>query len=337
MKFHGIYQQDDRDLRDERRRQKLEPRLPVHGPRAPAGRRLHAGAMAEDRRTCPRLWQETLRLTTRQTFQFHWLLKDDLRATIQGLHDVLLDTIAACGDDARGVMCSVNPHLSALHAEVTSLAKRGATMPSHGCGRIMRSGTARSVSRPPKPEEPFYGRTYHAAKVQDRLRHPAVNDIDVYAQDLGFIAIADEAGLQGFNVAIGGGMGRTDQAPATYPRLADVIGFVTPDERAGGLPMRSWAFSGTTATARSASHARFKYTIDDRGLDWIKARDRAAAGLRRWSRHARIELRLERRPRSAGQTGDDGRHHFDAVHPERTHQRPARHADGRPSSHRERP
>jgi sulfite reductase (NADPH) hemoprotein beta-component len=123
MKFHGIYQQDDRDIRDERRRQKLEPAYHfMIRVRLPGGvctpeqwlkldelARAHGG--------------DSIRLTTRQTIQFHWVLKENVRATIQGLHDVLLDTIAACGDDARGVMCTANPEDSALHGEVARLSK----------------------------------------------------------------------------------------------------------------------------------------------------------------------------------------------------------------------
>ena len=118
MKFHGIYQQDDRDLRDERRRQKLEPayqfmvRVRLAGGVCTPAQWLKLDELARAH------GGETLRLTTRQTFQFHWILKRDLKATIQGLHDALLDTVSACGDDARGVMCSVNPAISRLHAVV---------------------------------------------------------------------------------------------------------------------------------------------------------------------------------------------------------------------------
>ncbi|WP_395337552.1 NADPH-dependent assimilatory sulfite reductase hemoprotein subunit [Novosphingobium sp. BL-8H] len=270
MKFHGIYQQDDRDLRDERRRQKLEPAFQfMIRVRLPGGictpqqwlkldelARAHGG--------------ETLRITTRQTFQFHWVLKDSLRPVIQGLHETLLDTVAACGDDSRGVMCTVDPQSSRFHAEVAAMAKQVSdhVIPKtrayheiwYGSERVAGSGS----------EEPFYGRTYMPRKFKIGFALPPSNDIDVYAQDLGFIAIGGEEGLAGFNVAIGGGMGRTDQAPATYPRLASIIGFV-PVEKVIACADAVMALQRDYGDRKDRQHARFKYTIDDKGLDWIAA------------------------------------------------------------------
>ncbi|MEO1969479.1 MAG: NADPH-dependent assimilatory sulfite reductase hemoprotein subunit [Sphingomonadaceae bacterium] len=269
MKFHGIYQQDDRDLRDERRHQKLEPayqfmirvRLPG-GVCAPAQwlkldelARAHGG--------------ETLRITTRQTFQFHWVLKDSLRPIIQGLHDTLLDTVAACGDDSRGVMCTVDPQSSQFHAEVAAMAKHVSdhVIPKTRAYHEIWYGDERVASS--EPEEPFYGRTYLPRKFKIGFALPPSNDIDVYAQDLGFIAIGGPEGLEGFNVVIGGGMGRTDQAPATYPRLASLIGFI-PVEKVVACADSVMAVQRDYGDRKDRQRARFKYTIDDKGLDWIK-------------------------------------------------------------------
>jgi sulfite reductase (NADPH) hemoprotein beta-component len=270
MKFHGIYQQDDRDLRDERRRQKLEPayqfmvrvRLPG-GVCTPAQwLKLDQLARAHGR--------ETLRLTTRQTFQFHWVLKRDLRATLQGLHEVLLDTIAACGDDARGVMCAVNPRISALHAAVQKLAKQASdhAIPRMRAYHEIWYGEQRIASS--GPEEPFYGRTYMPRKFKIGFAVPPINDIDVYAQDLGFIAIGSAGKLDGFNVAIGGGMGRTDRVPETYPRLADVVGYVPASELLATVDA-VMSVQRDYGNRSDRAHARFKYTIDDKGLDWVKS------------------------------------------------------------------
>ncbi|MCP5403748.1 MAG: NADPH-dependent assimilatory sulfite reductase hemoprotein subunit [Novosphingobium sp.] len=270
MKFHGIYQQDDRDLRDERRRQKLEPayqfmirvRLPG-GVCSPAQwlkldelARAHGG--------------ETLRITTRQTFQFHWVLKVSLRSIIQGLHDTLLDTVAACGDDSRGVMCTVDPQSSQFHAEVAAMAKQVSdhVIPKTRAYHEIWYGDERVASS--EPEEPFYGRTYMPRKFKIGFALPPSNDIDVYAQDLGFIAIGGPDGLEGFNVVIGGGMGRTDQAPETYPRLASLIGFV-PTDQVIGCADAVMAVQRDYGDRKDRQRARFKYTIDDKGLDWIKA------------------------------------------------------------------
>lgn len=270
MKFHGLYQQDDRDIRDERRRQRLEPAYAFM-----ARIRLPGGVCS------PSQWLkldelgrayggETLRLTTRQTFQLHRVMKQNLRPALQGLRDVLLDTTAACGDDSRGVMCSVNPQLSALHAAVYALAKQASdhAIPKTGAYREIWYGEERTTVS--GPEEPLYGRTYMPRKFKIGFVIPPINDIDVYAQDLGFIAIVVNGRLEGFNVAIGGGMGRTDQAPKTYPRLADVIGFVTADKVLATVDA-VMAVQRDYGDRVDRGRARFKYTIDDKGLDWIKA------------------------------------------------------------------
>jgi sulfite reductase (NADPH) hemoprotein beta-component len=277
MKFHGLYQQDDRDIRDERRRQKLEPAYTFM-----ARVRLPGGVCS------PSQWLKldelgrayaghTLRLTTRQTFQLHRVRKQNLRATMQGMRDVLLDTKAACGDDARGVMCSVNPQLSKLHAEVYALAKAASdhAIPKTGAYREIWYGEERTVLS--GPEEPLYGRTYMPRKFKIGFVIPPINDIDVYAQDLGFIAIAVNGRLEGFNVAIGGGMGRTDQSPKTYPRLADVIGVIAADkvlETCDAVMQVQRDYGDRFDRGR----ARFKYTVDDKGLPWIKAEIEARLG-----------------------------------------------------------
>ncbi|MDB6000903.1 MAG: sulfite reductase hemoprotein beta-component [Rhizobacter sp.] len=306
LKFQGIYQQDDRDLRDERRRQKLEPafqfmirvRLPG-GVCTPAQwlkldelARTHGG--------------NTLRLTTRQTFQFHWVLKQNLKPTLQGLHEVLLDTIAACGDDSRGVMSAVNPHLSALHAQVVDLARRASNqaIPKMRAYHEIWYGEERIASS--EPEEPFYGRSYMPRKFKIGFAIPPSNDIDVHAQDLGFIAIADEGGLKGFNVAIGGGMGRTDQASETYPRLADVIGFVTPEQVLATCEA-VMAVQRDHGDRKNRAHARFKYTIDDRGLAWTQAEIERRLG---FTLQAPRPYAFDSNGDTLGwQQGDDGRHH----------------------------
>ena len=269
MKFHGIYQQDDRDIRDERRRQKLEPaytfmvRVRLPGGVCTPEQWLKIDELAQKH------GGSTIRLTTRQTFQFHWVVKEDIRPTIQGLHEVLLDTIAACGDDARGVMATSDPADSDLHAEIAALAKavsdhvipktRGYHEIWYGKERVATS----------EDEEPFYGRQYLPRKFKIGFAVPPSNDIDVYTQDLGFIAIAGENGVEGFNVAIGGGMGRTDNEPRTYPRLADVIGFI-PKERLVACADAAMSVQRDYGNRAERARARFKYTIDDKGLDFIK-------------------------------------------------------------------
>ena len=270
MKFHGIYQQDDRDLRDERRLQKLEPyyqfmvRIRLAGGVCSPAQWLKIDEIARN------YGGSSLRMTTRQTFQFHHILKHNVKSTIQSLQEVLLDTIAACGDVTRGIMCSVNPHLSALHAEVYDLATRTSNhvIPkSRAYHEIWLDGEKIETTA---SEDPVYGRTYLPRKFKFGFVIPPVNDIDVYSQDVGLIAVAEGEKLLGFNICVGGGMGNTDNAPDTYPRLADVIGYF-PKERLLEVAEAVVTIQRDFGDRVNRAHARFKYTIDDKGLDWFRS------------------------------------------------------------------
>jgi len=308
MKFHGLYQQDNRDIRDERRRRKLEPAY-----RFMARVRLPGGVLT------PAQWLkldelarrhagESLRLTTRQTFQLHHVRKQDLRPVIQGLRDVLLDTRAACGDDTRGVMASINPELSALHAEVLALAVTASNhaIPKTGAYDEIWYG-AEEKGAGAGPEEPLYGATYLPRKFKIGFVIPPINDIDVYAQDLGFIAIIEGEELKGFNVAIGGGMGRTDNAPATYPRLASVIGFI-PKDQVIAVCDAVIGVQRDFGDRVDRSRARFKYTIDDKGLHVIRAQIEARLGYA--FAPARSYAFTSNGDALGWQEGADGRWHF---------------------------
>ncbi len=307
MKFHGMYLQDDRDLREERRRQKLEPaysflirlRLPG-GVCTPAQwRKFDELARAYG--------SSSLRVTTRQTFQIHWVLKTDLKEIIRGLHEVLIDTIAACGDVVRGVMASVNPGLSALHAEVYDAAKRLSdhALPNMRAYHEIWYGEARVATS--EPEEPFLGKQYLPRKFKTGFVIPPNNDIDVYTQDLGFIAIAEKGELKGYNVVIGGGMGRTDQAPETYPRLGDVIGFI-PKERMLAAADAVIGVQRDHGDRVNRAHARFKYTVDDLGVDWVKSEIERRMGVA--LEPARPFAFTTNGDALGWAKGEDGRHHF---------------------------
>ena len=270
LKFHGIYQQDDRDLRDERRRQKLEPHYQFM-----VRIRLAGGVCRPDQwlkidEIARRYGGGSLRLTTRQTFQFHGILKRNLKSTIKELQEVLLDTIAACGDDTRGVMCSVNPNLSELHSEVYELARRTSdhVIPkTRAYHEIWLDG---EKIKPTTSEDPLYGRTYLPRKFKFGFVIPPVNDIDVYAQDIGLIAVADKERLLGFNICVGGGMGNTDNAPETFPRLADVIGYF-PKDMLLVVAEAAVAIQRDYGNRVDRARARFKYTIEDKGLEWFRS------------------------------------------------------------------
>lgn len=268
-KFHGIYMQDDRDLRNERRKQKLEPLYSfMIRVRMPGGVCTPEQYLAMDRLAQTHA-NGTLKLTTRQTFQFHGVLKRNLKATMQGINASLLDTIAACGDVNRNVMCNPNPHPSELHAEVygwsVKLSKH--LMPqTTAYHEIWLDGKKMVDSKP--DVEPLYGETYLPRKFKIAVAMPPSNDVDVFAHDLGFIAIVEDGALAGFNVSVGGGMGVTHNEPATYPRTGTVIGFCTPDQVLS-VAEQVLCVQRDFGDRTDRKHARLKYTIDDRGLAWF--------------------------------------------------------------------
>ena len=270
MKVHGMYQQDDRDVRDERRRQKLEPdfRFMIRV-RLPGGDATPAQWLKLDE--LARLHgNDQIRITTRQTFQFHWIVKDEVRPTIQGLHDALLDSIAACGDVNRNVMQPSDADDSDVQAEVTAISGRISDefIPKTRAYHEIWYNDQKVAQS--EPVEPFYGRTYLPRKFKIGFAVPPSNDIDIYTQDLGFIAITGPDGLEGFNVTIGGGMGRTENDDTTYPRLADVIGYI-PKAEVSAATEAVMGVQRDYGSRIDRHHARFKYTVDAKGLDWIKA------------------------------------------------------------------
>jgi sulfite reductase (NADPH) hemoprotein beta-component len=269
IKFHGSYQQDDRDVRDERRRKKLEPLYSfMVRVRAPGGVVTPAQWLVLDELARTHA-NGSLRLTTRQSFQVHGIAKTLLKDTIASVNRTLLTTIAACGDVNRNVMCNPNPYRSALHREVFDWACRISdylTPNTRAYHEIWLDD--RLVAGGEPDHEPIYGRTYLPRKFKIAIAVPPSNDVDVRAHDLGFIAIVDGVRLAGFNVSVGGGMGMTHGEPATYPRLADVIGFCTPDQVLA-VTEQVVAVQRDFGDRSDRKHARLKYTIDDRGIDWF--------------------------------------------------------------------
>lgn len=286
LKFHGSYLQDDRDLRDERRRQKLEPLYAfMIRARLAGGVVTPAQWLAFDRIATE--WSGgTLRITSRQTFQWHGVLKRNLKRSIAAINDALATTLAACGDVNRQVVGSANPIQAGAHAQAYEWARRLSdrllpkTRAYHEiwldgkrvAGGEAGSGPAGGPEAAPTagPEsEPLYGPTYLPRKFKIGLAIPPTNDVDVFAQDLGLIAILEDGVLAGFNVAVGGGMGTTHGDDTTYPRLGSIIGFVEP-ARLVALAEQVIAVQRDFGNRQERKHARMKYTIDHRGLDWFR-------------------------------------------------------------------
>jgi sulfite reductase (NADPH) hemoprotein beta-component len=269
-KYHGIYQQDDRDLRDERRRQKLEPRYQfMVRVRLPGGVCTPTQWLEVDR--IANTWcNHTIRLTSRQAYQLHGIVKRNLKKTVAEINAALLDTIAACGDVNRNVMCNPNPHQSRLHAEVYEYARRISeqllprTTAYH---EIWLDEELLSSSR--QDEEPIYGKHYLPRKFKIAVAVPPSNDVDLFANDLGFIAIAEDNHLLGFNITVGGGLSMTHGDTETYPRLADVIGYC-PKNKTLQVAEEIVKIQRDKGDRVNRKHARFKYTIEDRGVEWFK-------------------------------------------------------------------
>ncbi|MFM8337321.1 MAG: NADPH-dependent assimilatory sulfite reductase hemoprotein subunit [Opitutaceae bacterium] len=308
-KFHGIYAQDDRDLRNERRREGKEKafsfmaRVRVPGGVCSPGQWLALDTLAGTHAN------QTLKLTTRQAFQFHGVLKGDLWRTINGINRALLDTIAACGDVNRNVMCNPNPAQSALHAEVYATARAISEHLLPRARAYHELWVGEELVGGGEPEsEPIYGATYLPRKFKIGIAVPPSNDVDVFSQDLGYIAVTDASGrLTGFNVTVGGGLGMSHNQIETYPRIADVLGFCTPHQ-AVAVAEQVVTVQRDFGDRTDRKHARLKYTIADRGLAWFRGE---------------VEKRLgfplgEARPFTFTSNGDrygwteshDGRSHF---------------------------
>ncbi|MGG3955818.1 assimilatory sulfite reductase (NADPH) hemoprotein subunit [Bhargavaea massiliensis] len=272
MKFHGSYLQDDRDLRAERQKQKLEPAYQfMIRVRTPGGVATPEQWLVMDE--LARTYANgTLKLTTRQAFQFHGVLKWNMKKTLQAINDALLTTLAACGDVNRNVMCNPNPYQSEVHAEVYEWAKRLSDhlLPQTRAYYEIWLDEEKVAGTPEIEQEPIYGPLYLPRKFKIGIAVPPSNDVDVFSQDLGFIAIVEQGKLVGFNVAIGGGMGMTHGDRTTYPQLAKVIGFCKP-EQVIDVAEKVVTIQRDYGNRSVRKHARFKYTIDRLGLEAVKA------------------------------------------------------------------
>ncbi len=314
IKYHGSYQQDDRDVRDERRRQKLEPDVSfMIRTRTPGGVVTPAQWLKLDA-IATTYAERGLRVTTRQAFQFHGVIKGRLKATMQAINAALIDTLAACGDVNRNIAVASNPYLSQVHATVQAQAEALSKylLPnSRAYYEIWLD--EEKVAGSGEEVEPIYGATYLPRKFKIGFAVPPSNDVDVFAQDLGFIAVignngsGDDGALLGYNVSIGGGMGATHGDPETYPRIGDVIGFIAVDQvtavaEAVITTQRDW---GNRAVRK---RARLKYTIDDHGLDKVKAEVERRSGVRFGP--ARAFEFAHNADEFGWNQGDDGRWHL---------------------------
>ena len=268
-KFHGIYQQDHRDQRNERKKAGLEKafifmiRTRVPGGVCTPEQWLKIDALADQ------YGSHTLKLTTRQAFQLHFITKDVLKTTMQGIDNAVMDCIAACGDVNRNVMANPNPYQSALHGPVLDDARAVSTHltpRTRAYHEVWLDGEKISAE---DEEEPIYGKTYLPRKFKTGFAVPPSNDVDIYTQDLGFIAIGENDRLLGYNLSVGGGLGMSHGDTKTYPRLANVIGYL-PRAKVVEVAEKVLTVQRDFGDRTNRKHARLKYTIEDRGVDWFK-------------------------------------------------------------------
>ena len=288
IKYHGSYQQDDRDVREERRLAKLEPEFSfMIRTRTPGGVVTPAQWLQLDS-IATRFAARGLRITSRQALQFHGVIKTELKATMQAINATLMDTLAACGDVNRNVAVAVNPAQSKIHAEVyaagAKLSER--LLPNTRAYYeiwLDEERVAGSDSEGEPRSDPIYGKSYLPRKFKIAFVVPPVNDVDVYTQDLGFIAIVEPNAhgveeIIGYNVSVGGGMGASHNDAETFPRLADTLGFITPaDIEAVAIAVITTQRDFGNREVRK--RARLKYTIEDRGIEWFKAEVQVRSGV----------------------------------------------------------
>lgn len=269
-KFHGIYQQDNRDIRSERKRQRLEPaysfmiRARVPGGLCTTRQWLNMDSIATQHAN------GTIRLTTRQAFQLHGVIKSQLKQSIAAINQEMMDTLAACGDVNRNVMAPTLCKLSSVHREVQAHAvalSAHLTPATRAYHEIWLEGEKLESS----DAEPIYGDTYLPRKFKTAFVIPPQNDVDVFTQDLGFMAVIENGRLIGYNVCIGGGMGMSHGEPNTYPQIGQLLGFCrTKDVLA--IAEAIVTIQRDFGDRSDRKHARLKYTLDDRGMSWFRDR-----------------------------------------------------------------
>ncbi|EAR53878.1 putative sulfite reductase (NADPH) hemoprotein beta-component [Photobacterium sp. SKA34] len=307
IRFHGMYQQDDRDIRAERAKQKLEP---LHNVMLRA--RMPGGIIT------PKQWLEidkfadehtsygSIRLTTRQTFQFHGVLKPNIKLMHQTLNSIGIDSIATAGDVNRNVLCTTNPVESELHQEAYEWAKKISEhlLPkTRAYAEIWLDGEKLETT----DEEPILGSNYLPRKFKTTVVIPPQNDVDVHANDLNFIAIADNGKLVGFNVLVGGGLAMTHGDHSTYPRRADDFGFI-PLEKTLDVAAAVVTTQRDWGNRSNRKNAKTKYTLDRVGSDVFKAEVEKRAGIQ--FEDSRPYEFTDRGDRIGWVEGIDGKHHL---------------------------
>ncbi|PSU31323.1 assimilatory sulfite reductase (NADPH) hemoprotein subunit [Photobacterium lutimaris] len=307
IRFHGMYQQDDRDIRTERAKQKLEP---LHNvmlrARMPGGVITPKQWLAIDKFAADHSLYGSIRLTTRQTFQFHGVLKPNIKLMHQTLNQIGIDSIATAGDVNRNVLCTTNPVESELHQQAYEWATKISEhlLPkTRAYAEIWLDGDKLETT----DEEPILGSNYLPRKFKTTVVIPPQNDVDVHANDLNFVAIAEQGQLIGFNVLVGGGLAMTHGDKATYPRKADDFGFI-PLEKTLDVAAAVVTTQRDWGNRSNRKNAKTKYTLDRVGVDVFKAEVEKRADIE--FAPSRPYVFTERGDNIGWVEGIDGKHHL---------------------------
>ena len=275
LKFHGTYQQDDRDARLTARKTGAGKAYSMMVRLRIPGGRIQSDQMLSMLDLCERLGNSTIKITTRQTLQLHGILKDDLRETIAYINEIALSTLAACGDVNRNIMCCPAKRAGSIHEDMEKLTdvltdalapqtpayhELWLTDPDSGEKTLEGGGVV----------EPLYGPTYLPRKFKMGIALPEDNCIDIYTQDLGFLAVVRDGAIIGYNVLVGGGMGTTPSAKKTFPALAKRLAFITPDQ-AVGVSQAILKVQRDHGNRQDRKTARMKYLINDWGIEKFRA------------------------------------------------------------------
>ncbi|MCI0397668.1 MAG: NADPH-dependent assimilatory sulfite reductase hemoprotein subunit [Chloroflexi bacterium] len=278
LKFHGLYQQDDRDQRDGARRPEKEYSFMIRS-KIPGGRLTAEQYLVHDE-LAGRYGNGTLRITTREDFQLHGVLKGELKQTLAAMNETLITTLGACGDLVRNVMCCPVPPGEPLRAELYACARRISdhlrphTRAYH---EIWLDGE--KVSSGETGEEPIYGQNYLPRKFKIAIAYPGDNCVDVYTQDVGLVPVVQGGALQGYNLLVGGGLGMTHNKPETFPRLADALAFVLPAEVVPAVEAVV-TIHRDHGDRGNRKHARLKYLVHDWGIERFRAEVERRLGYR---------------------------------------------------------
>jgi len=279
LKAHGVYQQDDRDLRKTGKKYIFMVRCRIPGGVLTPAQYLTCDELAS------RHANNTLRVTSRQGLQFHGVVKGGLRVLVKDINDALLGTLAACGDNNRNVMAPPTPAVTAIGQRVQEHARQvaAALLPrTRAYHSIWIDGQPLDLDDAARKDfvDPLYGKTYLPRKFKIAFAIPPRNDIDVFTNCCGFIAISDGSGnLLGYNLTAGGGMGRSHGNEETFPRLADVIGFLPP-EKVVDVAKAVLTIHRDFGDRGNRKHARLKYVLEDRGAQWFREELQSRLGFR---------------------------------------------------------